>query len=73
MRTTITSLISPQNQEQPMAMDDWYAHNLSFHRDKTFQAVFTVLNEEVKEDSKSFYITFSNQILKMLICENSKI
>ena len=49
MKETITSLLSPQNHEQPMAVDDQSAHGL--HRDEVSQAVSSVLNEE-KEKSK---------------------
>lgn len=51
MQTTITSLLGPRNQEQPMAMDDQFSHNPLSHRDEISQAVSSVLNEE-KEKSK---------------------
>ena len=73
MKATITSLLSPQNHEQPMVVDDQSAPG-PFLRDEISQAVSSVLNEEiekVKEVSILFYIIFLNRMLKTLIHENS--
>ena len=59
MKETITSLLGPQNHEQPMAIDDRSAHGPSHHNEIS-QAVSSVLNEEKEKSKRRLNIILHN-------------